>query len=56
MLMSRLYRLDEFYGLSLGKELYNFNGSLVKQHQQTGVWLADWIENERTNELYKKKG
>jgi ribosomal protein S18 acetylase RimI-like enzyme len=54
--MSRLYLLKEFYGLNLGKELFDFNISLSKKHGQHGIWLAVWIENERAIKFYTKMG
>ncbi|MEE9407017.1 MAG: GNAT family N-acetyltransferase [Polaribacter sp.] len=54
--MSRLYFLKAFYGLGLGKELFNFNISLAKKNNQAGIWLAVWVENSRAISFYKKKG
>jgi ribosomal protein S18 acetylase RimI-like enzyme len=54
--MSRLYLLKEFYGLNLGKELFDFNINLSKRHQQKGMWLAVWIENHRAINFYTKRG
>lgn len=54
--MSRLYLLEEFYGLSLGKELFNFNIDFSKQNNQKGIWLAVWIENQRAIKFYTKMG
>jgi ribosomal protein S18 acetylase RimI-like enzyme len=54
--MSRLYLLKAFYGMQLGKELFNFNIEFSKQHKQDGVWLAVWIENQRAIEFYRKMG
>jgi ribosomal protein S18 acetylase RimI-like enzyme len=56
MFMSRLYLLEEFYGLSLGKELFNFNIEFSKKHKQQGIWLAVWTENERAINFYTKRG
>ena len=36
--MERLYLLEKFYNLGLGKELLNFNISLTKQNKQAGIW------------------
>lgn len=55
-LMSRLYLLKEFYGLNLGKELFNFNATLAKQNSQKGIWLAVWVENVKAISFYKKMG
>ena len=54
--MSRLYLLKEFYGLNLGKKLFNFNIEFSKQHKQHGIWLAVWVENERAINFYTKRG
>ena len=54
--MSRLYLLKEYYGLNLGKELFNFNIETSKQHKQKGMWLAVWIENKRAINFYTKMG
>ena len=54
--MSRLYFLEEFYGLGLGKELFDFNVELCKQNNQAGMWLAVWVENQKAISFYKKRG
>lgn len=54
--MSRLYFLEEFYGLGLGKILFDFNINLCKQNKQSGIWLAVWIENQKGISFYKKMG
>jgi len=55
-LMSRLYLLEEFYGLNLGKKLFDFNIEITKQNNQKGIWLAVWIENKRAINFYQKMG
>ena len=55
-LLSRLYLLEAFYGLNLGKELFNFNVSLSKENNQKGIWLAVWVENQRAISFYEKRG
>ena len=55
-LMSRLYLLEEFYGLNLGKKLFDFNMEITKQNNQKGIWLAVWIENKRAINFYQKMG
>lgn len=54
--MSRLYFLKEYYGLGLGKILFDFNINLCKQNKQSGIWLAVWIENQKGISFYKKMG
>lgn len=55
-LLSRLYLLEAFYGLNLGKELFNFNVNLSKENNQKGIWLAVWVENQRAITFYEKRG
>ncbi|TXD54442.1 MULTISPECIES: GNAT family N-acetyltransferase [unclassified Polaribacter] len=54
--MSRLYLLERFYGSGLGKKLFDFNLHLCKEHQQSGIWLAVWVENQKAISFYKKMG
>jgi ribosomal protein S18 acetylase RimI-like enzyme len=54
--MSRLYLLKEFYGKNLGKTLFDFNIEFSKQHNQTGIWLAVWVENDKAIKFYTKMG
>lgn len=54
--MSRLYFLKEYYGLGLGKILFDFNINLCKENKQTGIWLAVWVENQKGISFYKKMG
>jgi ribosomal protein S18 acetylase RimI-like enzyme len=55
-LLNRLYLLEDFYGLNLGKELFNFNVNLAKENNQKGIWLAVWVENYRAIGFYEKRG
>lgn len=54
--MERLYLLQEFYGLGLGKELFDFNLSISKENNQLGLWLEVWIENRKAIKFYTKMG
>jgi diamine N-acetyltransferase len=54
--MERLYLLEEFYNLGLGKELFQFNLDLAKQKNQKGIWLYVWIKNYRAIKFYRKNG
>jgi len=54
--LERIYVLKQFYNMKLGLALLNFNIELSKQHNQTGMWLYTWIENERAVNFYKKAG
>lgn len=55
-LLDRIYILKEFYGLKLGLELLNFNISLAKDNDQSGMWLYAWIGNTRAVNFYRKAG
>jgi ribosomal protein S18 acetylase RimI-like enzyme len=55
-ILSRIYLLEKFYDLSLGKKLFKFNINLVKENNQIGIWLAVWTENHRAISFYKKMG
>lgn len=55
-LLDRIYILKEFYGLKLGLELLNFNISLAKDNNQSGIWLYAWIGNTRAIHFYQKAG
>jgi ribosomal protein S18 acetylase RimI-like enzyme len=52
--MERLYLLEEFYNLGLGKELMSFNLNLAKQNKQAGVWVFVWTKNAKAIAFYKK--
>ena len=54
--LSRLYLLKEFYGLNLGKELFDFNMHISKENNQNGIWLFVWVENLRAIRFYEKMG
>jgi len=54
--LSRLYLLKDFYGLGLGRILFDFNKNLCKQNNQVGIWLYVWIKNDNAISFYKKMG
>ena len=54
--MERLYLLQEFYNLGLGKELLNFNTAIAKKHNQAGIWVFVWVENLKAIAFYNKMG
>jgi ribosomal protein S18 acetylase RimI-like enzyme len=54
--MERLYLLEEFYGMGLGQQLFDYNLKLAKQENQKGIWLYVWIKNYRALDFYKKAG
>ncbi len=54
--LERLYLLEEFHGLKLGLDLFNYNMKLSIQNNQKGMWLFVWKENQRAIRFYKKSG
>jgi ribosomal protein S18 acetylase RimI-like enzyme len=54
--LDRIYLLKEFYGLKLGLELLNFNITLAKSNNQSGMWLYTWVGNNRAVNFYLKAG
>jgi ribosomal protein S18 acetylase RimI-like enzyme len=54
--LERIYILQEFYNLKLGRLLLQFNIDLAKQHQQAGMWLYVWKENTRAFNFYTRAG
>lgn len=54
--MERLYLLEKFYNLGLGKELLTFNIQLAQKNKQAGIWVFVWIENTKAIAFYKKRG
>jgi diamine N-acetyltransferase len=54
--LERIYLLQEFYSLKLGKVLFDFNVALAKQAQQKGMWLYVWVENTRAFNFYTRAG
>lgn len=54
--LDRIYLSKNFQGKGLGLELLNFNLEYAKNHLQTGIWLATWIENNKAISFYKKNG
>lgn len=54
--LERLYVLQEFHGLKLGLELFNFNQNETLKHNQNGMWLFVWTENHKAINFYRKTG
>ncbi|MBP7245136.1 MAG: GNAT family N-acetyltransferase [Bacteroidia bacterium] len=54
--LERLYLLQEFHSLKLGKALLEYNIQLAKQNHQKGMWLYVWKENTRALNFYLKYG
>ena len=54
--LDRIYLLKEYYGQNLGSKLFDFNIQLSKKHNEKGIWLAVWVENQRAISFYTKRG
>ena len=54
--MERLYLLQEFYSLHLGRKLMDFNIELSKGAGEAGMWLFVWKENHRALRFYTHTG
>ena len=54
--LDRIYLLNEYFGLRLGRELLHFNLNLAKENGQAGMWLFTWVENRRAIRFYEKTG
>lgn len=54
--MERLYVLEKFHGMKIGKQLMDFNIQLAKNQQQKGMWLYTWVENQRAIAFYTNIG
>lgn len=54
--LERLYLLKEFHDLKLGFELFQFNITLAKKNNQSGIWLYVWKENQKAIDFYLKTG
>ena len=54
--LERLYVLEKFHDLKVGKQLMDFNINLAKQNAQAGLWLYVWTENHRAVRFYKNYG
>lgn len=54
--LDRIYLLKAFHGKQLGLKLLDFNIALSQQHQQNGIWLVVWTENNKAVDFYKRMG
>ena len=54
--LERLYLLQEYHGLHLGQQLFNFNIELAKSNHQSGIWLFVWKENNQAISFYSRNG
>jgi ribosomal protein S18 acetylase RimI-like enzyme len=56
MELHRLYALEKFIGIGLGKTLMNHCLSTTRQKEIEILWLGVWEHNQRAQEFYKKLG
>lgn len=54
--LERLYVLEKFHDLKIGKQLMDFNLDLARKNAQAGIWLYVWTENHRAVRFYKNYG
>ena len=54
--LERIYILEAYQKLKLGLELFTYNLNTSKKHNQSGMWLYTWIENQKAIAFYKKAG
>ena len=54
--LDRIYLLKNFQRLKLGFELLQFNISLAKNNNQSGIWLVTWEGNKTAVDFYLKTG
>lgn len=54
--VSRLYVLEDFLGLGLGKMLLDVAIDFGKQNQKEYLWLGVWEKNARAIRFYEKNG
>lgn len=54
--MERLYLLEQYHDLKLGRELMDYNIELSKAQAQAGMWLYVWKGNERALRFYERTG
>jgi ribosomal protein S18 acetylase RimI-like enzyme len=55
-LLERLYILNQYFPLKLGGQLMAHLIEEARLHQQAGIWLNVWKENDRAFAFYKKHG
>ncbi|TCJ13124.1 GNAT family N-acetyltransferase [Flaviaesturariibacter flavus] len=54
--LDRIYVLRAWYDKGLGKTLFQFLVSLMKDAGQAGTWLYTWKENHRAIAFYERQG
>lgn len=54
--VARLYVLEDYLGLGVGKKLLDMNIALAKQKGKSYLWLGVWEKNARAIRFYEKNG
>ncbi|MGY0392343.1 GNAT family N-acetyltransferase [Bizionia sp. KMM 8389] len=54
--LERIYILEAFHNLKIGRDLFHFNRNLAMKNNQVGMWLYVWTENKKAISFYKKAG
>ena len=54
--LDRLYFVQEFNGMGLGKILLEYIIAQARKENQEGIWLYVWTENIRAFRFYEKSG
>lgn len=54
--VARLYLLDQYIGLGLGKVLLNHTINFAKLNRKKYLWLGVWEKNKRAIKFYEKNG
>ena len=54
--LERIYLTSPYYGMDLGKKLFDHNVTLARENHQLGMWLHVWKENHRAFAFYLKQG
>ena len=54
--ISRLYILEEFLGIGLGKDLLDYAFDFARKQGLEYVWLGVWEKNARAIRFYEKNG
>ncbi len=54
--IARLYVLEDYLGLGVGKVLLDYSIDLAKRSQKKYLWLGVWERNARAIRFYEKNG
>lgn len=54
--IERIYIIDAFHGLGLGKELFELSLARAKNHSLQYIWLGVWEKNTKAISFYESRG